>query len=164
MSLSIYVEGYSGYRANERPLRFSVDPMLEEHRGVSGVYDIEAIEDRWYDPDAEYFRVRTTDGKRYILRYDERQNEWTLRSGFDGDELLARPGTELITVEPRSIRQAESQIAGCDSCRPHESEIPFAAILADVLAKHGAFDFVLTESHGAPTADQKYWERLSSSL
>ncbi|HET9218236.1 MAG TPA: hypothetical protein VFR18_14725 [Terriglobia bacterium] len=96
MSLAIYVEAYSGHRANERPLRFSVDPMIEEHGGVSGVFDIEAIEDRWYDPHAEYFKVRTTDGKRYILRYDERQNEWTLRSGLDGDELLARPGTVVI--------------------------------------------------------------------
>ena len=39
MSLSIYVEAYSGHRANERPLRFWVDPMIEEHGGVSGVFD-----------------------------------------------------------------------------------------------------------------------------
>src|SRR5262245_2976041 len=29
--------------------------------------------------------------------YDEQADEWTLQSGFDGDELLARPSIELIT-------------------------------------------------------------------
>jgi hypothetical protein len=37
----------------------------------------------------EYFKVRTLQGKLYLLRYDERADEWTLQSGFDGDELLA---------------------------------------------------------------------------
>jgi hypothetical protein len=36
-----------------------------------GYYDIVEIEDRWYEPEAMYFRVRTTEGKRYILRYSE---------------------------------------------------------------------------------------------
>jgi hypothetical protein len=48
--------------------------------GVTGVYDIEAIEDRWYDLNAEYFKVRTTEGKRYILRYAELEDQWTLQS------------------------------------------------------------------------------------
>ena len=67
MSLQIYVDAYSGYKANERPIRFN-----------------------WQEPNAEYFKVRTVDGKLYLLRYDEHADEWTLQSGFDGDELLDR--------------------------------------------------------------------------
>ena len=83
MSLPIHVDAYSGYKANERPIRFHLD---------KGLYEIEAVENRWHDSDAEYFKVRTTEGKVYRLRYHERHDEWTLQSGFDGDELfLNRP-------------------------------------------------------------------------
>src|SRR5688572_26782237 len=107
MSLRIHVEAYSGYRANERPLSFSLDIAIGEN-GVTGVYDIDAVEDRWYEPHTEYFKVRTVEGKRYILRYAEADNQWTLQSGFDGAELLARPGIELVTVEASAIRKAEA--------------------------------------------------------
>ena len=80
MSLRIYVEAYPGYKANERPLSFSVD-IATGKNGVTGVYDIDAVEDRWYDPNAECFKVRTVEGKRYILRYSEQEAQWTLQSG-----------------------------------------------------------------------------------
>ena len=44
-----------------------------------------------------------------ICCYDERADEWTLQSGFDGTELLARPNVEVITLDAQVIRQAESQ-------------------------------------------------------
>jgi len=69
MGLRIYVEAYSGYKANERPLRFRLDD--ETH-------DIISIEDRWREPTAEYFKVRTNDGNLHLLRYDESGDEWTL--------------------------------------------------------------------------------------
>jgi hypothetical protein len=86
MFLPIHVDAYSGYKANERPLRFSLEERLD-----SPVYEIAAVEDRWQDPNAEYFKVRTVEGKVFLLRYDKREDEWTLQSGFDGDELMARP-------------------------------------------------------------------------
>jgi hypothetical protein len=58
MSLPIYVNAYSGYKGNERPRQFAVD---------EDVFEIAEVEDRWYDPNAEYFRVRIPEGKRYIL-------------------------------------------------------------------------------------------------
>jgi hypothetical protein len=116
MSLPIYVDAYSGYKANERPLSFSVDIAIGEN-GVTGVHDIDAVEDHWYDPSAEYFRVHTSEGKRYILRSDQETGQWTLQSGYDGAELLARPGIEFVSVEPATIRIAESKIAGCERCR-----------------------------------------------
>ena len=120
MSLPIYVDAHSGYKASERPLRFSLD---EE------AYDIASIEDRWLEPDAEYFKVVTTDGKTYLLRYEQQGDVWTLQSGFDGDELLARPGIEVVTVDAARIRDAESRIECCEHCHPDDAEIPFDWIL-----------------------------------
>ena len=42
--------------------------------------DIAAIEDRWYEPDAEYFKVLTTEDKTYVLRYEQQRDEWTVAS------------------------------------------------------------------------------------
>jgi hypothetical protein len=80
MSLPIHVEAYSGYKANERPLSFSLDIAIDENGCVTNVYDIDAVEDRWYDPNAEYFKIRTPEGKRYLLRYDQRDDLWTLQT------------------------------------------------------------------------------------
>jgi hypothetical protein len=80
-----------GYKANDRPQRFWLDERIDD---LTGINEIEAVEDRWHDPNAEYFKVRTHEGKRYILRHDERADEWTLQSGFDGAELLARPNID----------------------------------------------------------------------
>jgi len=81
MSLPIRVDAYSGYKANERPRQFTLD---EE------IYEIAAVLDQWYQPYATYFKVQSNKGRTYLLRYDAETDEWTLQSGFDGDELLAR--------------------------------------------------------------------------
>lgn len=65
----INVECYAGYRADERPLRFSL-------RGRE--FQVADVEDRWYSPDAIYFRVRADDGNFYVLRHDEGRDLWTL--------------------------------------------------------------------------------------
>ena len=65
----IHVECYAGYRADQRPLRFTL-------RGR--VFEVEAVEDQWYAPSAIYFRVRANDGNFYVLRHDEAQDFWTL--------------------------------------------------------------------------------------
>jgi hypothetical protein len=67
----IEVESYSGYRADERPLRF----RLGERWLV-----VEEVVDRWYDPDAVYFRVRADDGAVYILRHIDGSDMWTLEA------------------------------------------------------------------------------------
>ena len=126
MSLPVHVDAHAGYKANERPRQFHLDEVL---------YEIEAVEDRWQDPNAEYFKVRTTDGKRYLLRYDERADEWTLQSGFDGTELLTRPNIEVITVDVATIRKSERQIAGCERCRPDDADQPFDWIVSEVVGK-----------------------------
>jgi hypothetical protein len=94
------------------------------------VFQITAIEEQWRNSDATFFKVRTTDGKHYVSRYHEELDQWTLQSDFDGAELFARPSIELITVEIKAIRETESQIVGCECCRPEVSELPFDSILA----------------------------------
>ena len=99
MSLPIHVDEYSGHTANQRPRSFTLD---------EGVYEVAAVLDQWYEPSATYFKVQTTEGKVYLLRYDGQADEWTLQSGFDGDELLQRPGIEIVTVGPEALRRAEN--------------------------------------------------------
>jgi hypothetical protein len=68
----ILVECYAGFRADERPLRFTL-------RGR--VFEVAEVEDRWYSPGAIYFRIRADDGNFYIVRHDEGRDAWTLE-GF----------------------------------------------------------------------------------
>jgi hypothetical protein len=65
----IRVQCYSGYRADERPSRFTIRDRE---------YNVEEIDDQWYSPGAMYFRVRASDGNYYLLRHDEGQDGWTL--------------------------------------------------------------------------------------
>ncbi len=65
----VRVECYSGFKAEERPLRI----LFEGH-----TLDIREVEDRWYSPGATYFRVLAVDGNCYILRRDDAQDVWSL--------------------------------------------------------------------------------------
>ena len=89
------------------------------------IYEIAAVLDQWYQPSATYFKVQSTEGKTYLLRYDEEADEWTLQSGFDGDELLARLSIELVTVDSAIAKKVEQQIESCEHCHPDDAEIPF---------------------------------------
>ena len=127
---------------NERPSEFTLDEYT---------YELAEVEDRWYEPEAIYFRVRTTEGKRYILPYDESEDEWSLQSGFDAEELLARPGIRLVTVEADVIRRAEEEIESCEHCNPEGAEIPFDAILDHVTASDPSVtDYVLESAARCP--------------
>ena len=65
----VRVETYSGFKADERPLRLHLNERTLE---------VAAIEDRWYSPGETYFRVLTSDGDRYVLRHTEAQDVWSL--------------------------------------------------------------------------------------
>lgn len=66
---ALKVECYSGYRADERPVRFFLQDRALE---------VKDIEDQWYGPSAHYFRVRAGDDNMYILCRDEATGEWSL--------------------------------------------------------------------------------------
>lgn len=70
-SVKVEVGSYSGYKADERPRRFTLS-------GRS--YEVSEIEDRWYSPEAIYFRVVASDGNRYVLRHDEKRDAWSLEA------------------------------------------------------------------------------------
>jgi hypothetical protein len=67
----VRVEAYSGYKADERPLRFQLG---------EGWLAVEEVIDRWYDPDAVSFKVRAGDGNLYILRHTGPSELWTLEA------------------------------------------------------------------------------------
>ena len=69
--MQLTVETYSGFKADERPLRFRLgDQWLT----------VEEILDRWYDPNATYFRLRASDAHTYILRHVDASDIWTLEA------------------------------------------------------------------------------------
>jgi hypothetical protein len=71
---TVHVEGYSGYRAEERPARLRLQEQTLE---------IVKVEDRWYSPGETYFRVVLATGDRYLLRHIVAQDAWSIE-GFRG--------------------------------------------------------------------------------
>lgn len=74
MSLALKVECHSGFKADERPLRFT--PLAHDGR----TYEVKEILDQWYGENYRCFKVRADDGNRYILRHTQSNDEWTLDS------------------------------------------------------------------------------------
>jgi hypothetical protein len=70
------VKCYSGFKANERPLSFT----LSGHE-----FSVMDIEGSWFEEDESSrarkicFRVRADDGDLYLLSCDENSGEWVLR-------------------------------------------------------------------------------------
>ena len=62
---------YSGFRADERPLRFTAGGVTRE---------VVTVLDRWYGPDDLWFRVEAEDRGIYILRYRVADDCWTMES------------------------------------------------------------------------------------
>lgn len=74
--LPVEVKCYSGYKADEYPVSFHLNDMQ---------FEVKEVIDRWYHADpnprvqiAEYFKVRTTDEKQFILKHEKKQRNWFL--------------------------------------------------------------------------------------
>ena len=65
----IKVECYAGYKGDQYPSRFTLRDLTLE---------VEEIEDQWYSPSCQYFRVKAGDGGIYVLRHDQEKDLWTL--------------------------------------------------------------------------------------
>lgn len=63
------VESFSGFKAEERPLRFFVDQRKVE---------IISIDKSWVTPEGKYFHVLGDDGYLYVLEYKEADESWNL--------------------------------------------------------------------------------------
>jgi hypothetical protein len=59
---------YSGHTYAERPVSLIWEGI--EHK-------VKQIEKEWQEPGARLFKVRTEDGRLFILSYNERGDEWS---------------------------------------------------------------------------------------
>lgn len=75
----VHVKCYSGFKANERPLSFTL---------YGREFSVMDIEGSWFEEDETgrerraCFRVRADDGDLYLLSYDEGSDAWILRRIF----------------------------------------------------------------------------------
>jgi hypothetical protein len=69
--LVVRVECYAGYKGDGCPVRV--------HLGCNAL-EVVSIEDRWYSPDATFFRIAVEGGDHYVLRYEEAQGVWSLHA------------------------------------------------------------------------------------
>ena len=67
--IKVFVECYSGYRADERPTRFSV---------WGKTLEVKDVLDEWQGEDHRYFKVKASDEATYILRQDTLNDFWEL--------------------------------------------------------------------------------------
>jgi hypothetical protein len=70
-TVKIEVACYSGHKADERPIKFSLG---------NTVLFVDSIQDQWYGNADSYFRVLADDGNTYVIVHNEITNEWTLES------------------------------------------------------------------------------------
>jgi len=75
-SLLIEIQCYAGYRADETPRRFRF-----EQNWIA----VEEVVERWQQvehlptsPRADYFKVRSCDGRLYLLKHDLDADRWLL--------------------------------------------------------------------------------------
>ncbi len=66
---AFHVEAYAGYKGEETPRSFTVDGIRHSVAEIVG---------RWYSETHSYFKVKTTEGHRYVLRLDLDQGLWEL--------------------------------------------------------------------------------------
>jgi hypothetical protein len=67
--MRVVVDCYSGYKADERPVRF--------YLGESKLEIVELL-DRWYGEHCGYFKVLAEDGNTYILMHRRAEDKWEL--------------------------------------------------------------------------------------
>lgn len=67
LPIRVEVTAYSGYKANERPLSFTL-----ENTKIC----VEDIVDRWYGVESDYFKILADDGKVYLIKWNRSLDLW----------------------------------------------------------------------------------------
>ena len=80
MPLRLKVESYAGYKADERPMRFT--PQTAGGR----TYEVREVLDQWYGVGHRCFKVRADDDAVYILKHIDTDNIWILEAYRAGKE------------------------------------------------------------------------------
>jgi len=71
--MKIIVQTYSGHKADERPVSFTLD---------NRTYRVVDIVDRYYSPDEDIFKVTADDGNVYILGHFREDDRWKLKAFY----------------------------------------------------------------------------------
>jgi hypothetical protein len=74
--MRLKVDSYSGYKADQRPLSFTLNGRQ---------FKVREWLDAWYGPDHAFFKVRADDCNIYILKHSPENDEWTLEMYRQGD-------------------------------------------------------------------------------
>lgn len=69
VKVSITVQTYSGYKADEKPISFTV---------VDRKFEVREILDQWRGEDHTYFKVIADDGNLYIIRHNKEADDWEM--------------------------------------------------------------------------------------
>jgi len=64
------VRCYSGYKGEEYPTSFWEGEAWRE---------VASIIDRWYDPNANYFKVVTKENRFFLLKWDLLEDQWVMK-------------------------------------------------------------------------------------
>jgi len=72
--ISKKVTAYSGYKANERPLYFTIDDQRLEVRDIIC---------RWVEPEKDFFKVIADDNKVYTLSWNRKSDLWFIEKISD---------------------------------------------------------------------------------
>lgn len=73
--MELKVECHSGYKADERPVRF----VFLSKPGAPKL-EVKEVLDQWYGVGFQCFKVRANDGNTYILRHELSEDCWRLDS------------------------------------------------------------------------------------
>ena len=65
----LIVEAFPGYKGEKTPRSFTLEGKT---------LLVECVVDRWYSETHSYFRVKASDGQRYVLRLDLDDERWEL--------------------------------------------------------------------------------------
>ncbi len=68
--IRIEVISYSGYKADERPIKIVVGGVLLE---------VTDVIDRWYGEKFDYFKVKLSSGVKYLIARDRGEDRWYLK-------------------------------------------------------------------------------------
>lgn len=96
MRLRIKVECYGGYKADERPLRFTrlvpppapgratgsgrAAPAARNQMQAERVFEVKQVLEQWYGEGCQCFKVLADDDNTYVLRHEFEGDFWTLES------------------------------------------------------------------------------------
>ena len=86
--MALRVECYSGYKLNERPVRF----YLGERK-----IEVKELLDRWYGEDHDYYKLLADDLSTYVLKYNRYDDRWELIF-YAASDLPTSIGEDMIDL------------------------------------------------------------------